>query len=241
MNKPVLYVFLISHYCEKARWALDLAGIDYTIKLLSPVKYTKVAKSLGLSKASVPFLQTDSGVLQGSSAIVNWANEHPESTLLINAQSMAIEKRLDDVLGVHVRRWFYSEALVDCPEIVKPVFAHGQGFVDRILLSLAWPKITNIMIKRMDLGVEQEAESLAIIEQELEWLESMLGDNDYLVDNTFSNADIAAASLIAAVTGPKNHPVSSIMNLSPRVKAVAEQWQSRPFCQWLDKVYQQHR
>lgn len=29
MKKPTLYVFAISHYCEKARWALDFFEVDY--------------------------------------------------------------------------------------------------------------------------------------------------------------------------------------------------------------------
>jgi glutathione S-transferase len=31
MSEPVLYVFAISHYCEKTRWALDHFGIAYRL------------------------------------------------------------------------------------------------------------------------------------------------------------------------------------------------------------------
>jgi hypothetical protein len=42
-----------------------------------------------------------------------------------DAQARAIEKRLDDVLGVHVRRFFYSYALTSMPLAVRPLFSEG--------------------------------------------------------------------------------------------------------------------
>jgi glutathione S-transferase len=36
MTPPQLYVFAISHYCEKARRALDYLGIEHEIKYLAP-------------------------------------------------------------------------------------------------------------------------------------------------------------------------------------------------------------
>jgi glutathione S-transferase len=163
MQKPILHVFLISHYCEKARWALDLAGVDYSVNLLSPLKHAKTAKRIGAKGSALPILQCESYLVQGSANITAWANKQAtlngDSVLSITDESVDMEKRLDDILGVHVRRCFYSESIVDCPEIVKPVFAYGSGLIDRALLSLAWPKVTATMIKRMDLGADQEIES----------------------------------------------------------------------------------
>ena len=246
MQKPILHVFLISHYCEKARWALDLCGVDYQVNLLSPLAHAKTAKKIGADSSALPILQTGEGVIQGSASIIEWANSQAEKNakpkLLITPESLAVEKRLDDVLGIHVRRWFYSESLLDCPEIVKPVFAEGSGLISRITLSLAWPKVVGIMIKRMDLGADQELESRAIVEAELDWLDSLLADGrDFLVGGAFSNADIAAASLMAPMFAPKRHPATHILNLPPRAAATADQWRPRPFAKWLMNMYQDGR
>lgn len=65
MKPPVLYVFNISHYCEKARWALDYFGIQHEARHVMPGAHRIIAKKLGARRGSVPFLQTDDGRLQG--------------------------------------------------------------------------------------------------------------------------------------------------------------------------------
>lgn len=251
-QKPILHVFLISHYCEKARWALDLAGVDYQVNLLSPLHHAKTAKAIGASGSALPILQLPSAendtaqIIQGSADIVVWANQqaslNAKRGLTISAESNEIEKRLDDILGVHVRRWFYSEAMLDCPQTVRPVFAAGAGFLSRMTLRLAWPKVVAIMTKRMDLGRQQETQSRDIVAEQLDWLDSLLvGDKQFLVDDSLSNADIAAASLIAPLFSPAKHPASNIVVLPPRVAATAEQWESRPLAKWLGKLYLEER
>ncbi len=44
---PTLYVFAISHYCEKARWALDHFGIAYRLQHVVPGLNRVIAKRLG--------------------------------------------------------------------------------------------------------------------------------------------------------------------------------------------------
>lgn len=244
MTKPVLYVFLISHYCEKARWALDYCGIDYEVKTVSPVSHAATAKRIGAKKSSVPILRTASGVIQGSAAIVDWAHKNASNghKININAASLALEKQADDVLGVHVRRWFYSEALIDCPNTVKPVFTKGASLKEKIVLQLAWPKIVSVMIKRMDLGAQQEQDSKAIVLAELDSLDGLVSrESPFLVDGQFSNADIALAALIAPLFKPAKHPVSAVIKLPPRIQQMVPELNARPCGQWLKALYESKR
>ncbi len=243
MIKPILHVFLISHYCEKARWALDRCGIDYELNLLSPINHVKTARAIGAAGSGLPILQVGDETIQGSAQIVAWANQHSRSLeLLINDKSIALEERFDDLLGVHIRRWYYSESLIDCPEIVRPVFAEGSGLLGRLTLKLVWPKVVGVMIKRMDLGSEQELESKAIVETELEWLDTLVSDGrTFLVGDALSNADIAAASLIAPMFEPDKHPASSVFSLPTRVEQTVGKWKDRPFARYLTHLYQHYR
>ena len=56
MSAPVFYVFNISHYCEKARWALDHFGIEHEARHVMPGAHRLIAKKLGAKRGSVPFL-----------------------------------------------------------------------------------------------------------------------------------------------------------------------------------------
>ena len=106
MTTPKLYVFVISHYCEKARWALDRLGLKYQLQHTMPGMNRAIAKRLGAQSGSLPFLETDAGVIAGSGAIIDWAEMHraPGSAGLSGndpAQVRALEQRLDEVIGVH--------------------------------------------------------------------------------------------------------------------------------------------
>ena len=243
MTKPVLYVFSISHFCEKAKWALDYHKIGYELKPLVPGLHIAFARKLGLTRGSLPFLQVGGQIIQGSSLILDWAESVSEHDLLPdNSKTAVMEKRLDDVLGVHLRRQFYSEAMVEFPATVKPVFMYGLGMSDKLKLSFIWPTIRKKMMSAMDLGYEQGLASRAKVEAELAWLDDQLADgNQYLVDNQFSRADITAASLLAPAVLPQKYPMSTVMQLPPRLSQDCTLWQNRPVFDWVRQIYVKHR
>ena len=136
MKVPTLYVFNISHYCEKARWALDYFGIAHEVRPVMVGTHRRLAKKLGAKRGSVPFLQTDAGVIAGSSAIIDWCEEQnagarPSLAGETPNTVRAIEKRLDDVAGVHIRRYYYSDALINEPASVRPIFSNGLPLLQR--------------------------------------------------------------------------------------------------------------
>ena len=242
-------MFAISHYCEKARWALDRAGIDYRLRHLAPGLHRRFARKLGLPASSVPILKVGETLVQESSAIIDWAEAHrqegapsflPENDTANSAT--LVEQRLDDVLGVHVRRYYYSEALVEYPKTVKPVFANDLSGGEKLFLELAWGLIRKIMIDRMDLGSLQGIESRQILEQEFDWLDSLLADDRrFLAGDRFSRVDITAASLLAPLVKPEKHPTYSKLELPPNVALDCENWNKRPCLQWASAMYQEYR
>jgi len=246
---PELYVFAISHYCEKARWALDRVGIDYSLTHLAPGLHRRVAKKMGLPASSVPILKTSDTLIQGSSAIIDWAEAHRQTgapSLLpvddVSNSANDVEQRLDEFIGVHVRRYYYSEALVEYPQTVKPIFANDLAGGQKLFLELAWGVIRKFMIDRMDLGSLQGIESRQVLEQEFDWLDSLLADGrQFLVGNQFSRVDITAASLLAPLVKPEKHPAYGMIELPPNVTLDCENWNKRPCLQWASAIYQEYR
>lgn len=247
MPQPVLYIFAISHYCEKARWALDHYGIAYRLHPTMPGMNRKIAKRLGSNAGSMPFLQIGDNLITGSSAIIDWGehNRHDDRASLNGEdpeQVSAIEKRLDDIVGVHIRRYYYSAALLTAPASVRPIFSDGLPFVQKMMVMLGWKKIVPVMIKLMDLGLEQGAQSRDILGSELDWLDALLSDGrPYLTGNAFTRADITAASLLAPLINPPKHPTYKALQIPSELHDDMAIWRERPIIRWVNKMYTAHR
>jgi glutathione S-transferase len=246
---PRLHVFAISHYCEKARWALELLGIEYELKHMMPGVHIQVAKDLGAAGSSLPFLVADGRVVQGSSAIIDWAETVVADTAKtlspdpgLEAECRAIEERLDDVAGVHVRRYYYSEAMVEHPETVRPIFARDLAPAEQEMLGENWAVVRQLMMGLLDLGPEQRADSRRFVTMELDWFDALLADGrSFLVGDRLSRADITAAGLLAPLAIPDEHPTYGSIEMPPLARADLATWRDRPAVAWVREIYHAHR
>lgn len=248
LTRPVLYVFAISHYCEKARWALDHLGVAYELRHLPPGPHVQATKQLGAAGSSLPLLVSGERLVQGSGEIIDWADAAEGSSKRLcpapelEQECRALEQRLDDVAGVHVRRYHYSEAIVDHPDSVRPIFARDLAPAERQLLDANWGIVRQLMMGAMDLGPEQREESRRIVEGELDWLDGLLADGRrFLVGDRFSRVDMTAASLLAPLALPKEHPTYEMLEMPPRARADLALWAQRPSLAWVRRTYHEHR
>jgi glutathione S-transferase len=255
MNVPTLYVFAISHYCEKARWALDYLRINYLLEYLPPGMHRRATKKMGANTSALPILQVGTQIIQGSTDIITWAEDNKgldanslnsetnsEANMTFDLDGMEIEKRLDDVLGVHVRRYYYSEAMLDYPHLVRPIFVKDLKPFQQKMTNIGWGMIRNAMIRAMDLGHAQGLESRQYVAQELDWLDQLLADGrPFLNGSRFSRIDITAASLLSPLVKPEEHPTYAHINWPPNVAVDCEAWRERPCFQWVNELYRKYR
>src|SRR5690349_6951064 len=103
----------ISHFCEKARWALDRAGIAYEEDRHVQGVHQIVARRAG-GKVTVPVLVTGDEVLTDSDDILHWVDERlpPERRLFPGdpderREVEALCRELDEGLGPDARRLIY--------------------------------------------------------------------------------------------------------------------------------------
>jgi len=111
-----LYQFECSHYCEKARWALDYKGLAYRTRNLIPGPHRLVTERLA-PRSHVPILVDGERVVQGSSEIIDYLDKRCPGARLTPAGASAAqeahewERYLDREIGVAIRCWFYFHAL----------------------------------------------------------------------------------------------------------------------------------
>src|SRR6187399_3296151 len=111
---PVLITIPISHYCEKARWALDRAGVRYQERAhLQVIHWIPVTRAGG--KKTAPVLVWGDRVFTDSADIVEAASAKapPDRGLFPDDPGAAAEVRelqrgFDTRLGPEGRRWMYN-------------------------------------------------------------------------------------------------------------------------------------
>jgi glutathione S-transferase len=222
--KPKLITFGISHYCEKARWALDWHGISYNEIDWPPGLHRVLLKRYGARGTTLPVLLDGKTVVQGSSAIIDWA-----------------ESKVQD--GV---RSLNPRSANDCRVAAKPLSVCQAGAffqdIDSTSGSMMWPVTRRIMIRMYDIRPGAASESRLRLESELDWLDAKLSDGRfYLASDRFSRADLTVASLLAFLARPKEMAVYRGMASPDTLAADIECWRTRPVICWVNEQYRAHR
>ena len=239
-----LVTFRISPYCEKARWALDWHGIAYEEINWAPGVHRFLAKRCGAKQTCLPILLDGETVIQGSGAIIDWADRQtrdPARRLTVT-DAREIEQRADSVIGVHVRRLAYAELLPRFPELAKPALFGKASGSHRLIGNVMWPLSRLVMMRMHDITPDAAAESRSILESELDWIDNTLaGNRHYLSGDRFSRADITVASLLAFFAPPREMPTYCEMSIPGALLADRERWRDRPVMRWVVAQYQTHR
>jgi glutathione S-transferase len=198
----------ISHYCEKARWALERAGLAYREERHIQGVHRIAARRAG-GGSTVPVLVTPDGVLAESEEILEWVDERtpPEHRLFPSApderaEVVTLSRRLDERLGPSGRRLMYSNMLPQ-REVMLRFNNHGVPAWEDRALRLGWPLV--VRWARRELGIRPgvEVEDEAEVWHEFDFVAELLSDGrEHLCGPRFTAADLTFAALSAAVVVP---------------------------------------
>ena len=158
----------ISHYCEKARWALERAGISYREERHVQGVHQLVARRAS-GGITVPVLVTPDGVISESAEILAWVDQRtPPEHRLFPAEPGARDeveclcRRLDEGLGPRGRRLMYIHMLADPKLALRFNNAGVPGWEDRFI-RYGWPLaqryVRRVLGIRPGIEVEDEAAS----------------------------------------------------------------------------------
>ena len=245
--KATLVTFGISHFCEKARWALDWHAIPYTEIGWPPGLHQILARRRGARTTTLPILLDGETVIQDSDAIIDWAEtqarDRTRSLTPANpGEAREIEQRANEVIGIHVRRLAYGEMLPSYSHLAKPaLFLRTTGW-HRLVGNMMWPVTRQFMMRMYDIGPRAASESRTTLEAELDWLDGKLAAGcAYLAGEHFSRADLTVASLLSSFARPKEMPVYHDMVIPDALAADVKRWRERPVMRWVAAQYHAHR
>jgi glutathione S-transferase len=212
-ESPVLITIPISHYCEKARWALERAGIDYEERAhLQVLHWFPVTRAGG--KKTAPVLVWGDRVFTDSADIVEEASAKgpPDRSLFpgdpaAGAEVRALQRDFDACLGPEGRRWMYN-ALRGNRDIAVAYGCTGVPAWQRRALPFAYPVATRIIDRYLDVTPSTAARSETEVRIVFDSVAERLGDGrPYLCGERFGAADLTFASLAAPVLMPSEYGV----------------------------------
>ena len=158
-SRCVLWQLELSHYNEKVRWALDYKRVPHIRRSLLPGLHTLKAKRLTGDTSTTPVLTLDGRSIGDSTRIIASIEErwpqpplYPEDAAR-RRRALELEEFFDEELGPHIRRAAYQE-LLPHPELVVPLFTHGQPLPARILLRAGFTMLRVGMRRTFEINAE---------------------------------------------------------------------------------------
>jgi glutathione S-transferase len=196
----------LSHYCEKARWALDRVALPYHEEAHVPLLHRLA--TMRHHGGSVPMLVQGSTRFTDSSSILRHADSIGSGERLYpldDARRAEVDTwvlRFDEELGPHVRRWAYGHLLGDT-ELVRDLWSVGverweAGFVPVIL-----PIARRLIRKGYGVTAASALRSLERVHRILSLVDQRLREGRrFLVGECFTAADLTFAALAAPALFP---------------------------------------
>ena len=232
-----------SHYCEKARWALDRVGANYVEDGHLPLFHYTATKSRG--GKSVPILVDGKTVVRDSTDIIAWADAKKPGSLIPLAgaeEALAIEDDFDTHLGPATRRWAYYY-LLPTREIDAVIFTNVPAW-QKWALKLTRPLAVRTLKRMLNVDAEGVARSRTKIDETFARVDDVLRDGrKFLTGDRFSVADLTFASLASPVLYPDEHPAQkvSISWLPAEAQEQIDRWRHSRAGQFALRMYADHR
>ncbi|MDH5326457.1 MAG: glutathione S-transferase family protein [Gammaproteobacteria bacterium] len=242
-NKPVLYQFSISHYCEKARWALDFKDIDYQIKNLLPGLHRKPILRFA-SDTAVPVLSINNAHIQYSDKIIDYLDANiPVNPLTPSDTKLAEEARewehyASRIIGEPLRCYFYHY-LLQHPPLVIQRWTRGGPWYGKLFYTLTFRKVQQLVRKGYKINEDTAKVSRTTIEKAMGELAEHLRDRKYLTGDQFSRADLSVCALLAPLVRPDSYDTS--VQLPAEIEAFCQELQNHAVYSWVRDIYQKYR
>jgi glutathione S-transferase len=239
----------ISHFCEKARWALHRAGVSYVERPHLQLVHVAAARRAGGGRSVPVFVADDGEVVADSTDILHWADRRlaPEQRLYpaggLGAGAAALEDELDEGLGPDGRLWMYHETL-PVVDRMRPWAEAGLPRWEQLAFRASGP-LVRVAISRV-LGVNDASAAAALenVDRVFDEVAERLADGRrFLLGDRFTAADLTFAALSAPMLLPGGYgsPLPPPEAMPAAAAQHIRRLRSHPAGEFADRLYREER
>jgi glutathione S-transferase len=247
VKTPVLYHLEISHYNEKARWALDYKNVPHERRAPTPMLHTVQALVM-TGKPTLPILKLNGKAIGDSTRIIEaLEREYPEPPLYPKdggerRRALELEDYFDEELGPNIRRWLFHESLegLEPGEFVEGAMGSAPGAV-KSMMRVSSPVASRVLRLRYGISPEKAQKGRAKVEAAFDRLEREVQPSGYLVGDRFTVADLTAAALFFPLVRPPEAPHRIEGPLPDAMVEFRDASSTRRGFTWVEEIYRKHR
>jgi glutathione S-transferase len=245
MDTPLLWHIPISHYNEKARWALDYKRVAHHRQVLGPDYLIRAWRATG--RGTLPILFVDERAIGDSTHIIAALEErYPEAPLYpgdaaARQRALALEDYFDEQLGPAIRAAIVTPLFRLDPDIALRVLTTGmpdKAYETLRPLMRIFPAYYRFRHKIRDAKLETDR---ATVNDALDRIEQELQGRAYLIGDAFTVADLAAAALLSPLLQPPEIQYPLNVELPRYLQDYRAALLKHPAAQWATGIYRLHR
>lgn len=241
----LLYQFSYSHYCEKARWALDYKGITYAIKNLLPGmhKYTLSGK---VQDTSLPVLRIDGNYIQGSDHIIDYLDKSITTNTLTptNLERRAEAENWETFASAELATpyaVFYYSHMLEHPHLLRQRACQNGPWYAPLFYAVTFKHLCQRIRDLYQITQHSAEQARERVESGLKKLEQHLQSHSYMVGDYFTRADISVAALLSPLAKPPQLAQNYSGSYPDEIREFRERIADSPVIQWVNRMYQHHR
>jgi glutathione S-transferase len=202
----ILITIPLSHYCEKARWALDRAALSYREEAHAPLLHRLATKRS--ESGTVPVLVHGGNRFADSTDILKHVDTVCGGDLLyprdaeLRRDADALEEEFDKELGPHTRRWAYGHALQQTKSM-RSLWSRNVPPLEASAIRVITPLVRRLVRMAYKITPENAQRSLERVRGVFRHVDELLADGRrFLVGDRFTAADLTFATLAAPALLP---------------------------------------
>ena len=240
---PVLWHLEPSHYNEKARWALDYKGVPHVRRAVTPGLQELKARRLRAGR-TMPVLELNGRAIGDSTKIIEEIERRwPEPPLYPadpqeRNRALELEDFFDEQCGPDARRVLFGENLSEPDTFVSMLNGPGRWRIAP-LQALA----CEVVRWRFGIRPETVEESREKVRAAFDKVEADVGPSGYLVGESFTVADLTAASILSLIVVPPQLPYIKVHpdERTVQFRRFRDSLREHPGFKWVEDTYARHR